>query len=115
MVESFEEATANETIDGPPKGTPLGRVGRINVVLRRQGRPLAIVGVGPGKLTHDELKALWEAATPINPALTNNRWPGEKYCAEIKYMPDKSYDALRQPTIQRLRTDKTEGDILSYE
>lgn len=125
LVVSFEEALANETEDGPPKGTPLGMVGRVNVLLRRRFETvvprqleeagwlrtpdthvwLRIVGVGPGKLSHDQRKALWD--------MYSNEDPHGMY-AEIKYMPDPSYDALRQPTIQRLRTDKQEGDILEY-
>lgn len=109
LVHSYEEAVSLE-------GEPLGRVGRVNVYLRRQGRDASVVGVGPGKLTHDEAKAIWQAAEPIYSGALGptKRRPRENICAEIKYMPDPSYDALRQPTIQRLRTDKTEGDILAY-
>lgn len=115
-VSHYEEAVAGETEDGPPKGTPLGMVGRVNVILRRQGRPDSVVGVGPGKLTHDERKALWQACQRIQDTESDAKIgvPREDVYAEIKYMPDPSYDALRQPTIQRLRTDKTEGDILVY-
>lgn len=113
-VKSYEEAISED-------GAPLGMVGRVNVSLIRQRGPLltkSTVGVGPGKLTHDERKRLWEEAIqPADPALVGNvhcRIPREHVLAEIKYMPDPSYDALRQPTIQRLRTDKTESDVLVY-
>lgn len=107
-------------------GEPLGMVGRVNVRLRRAfasnpnvGRKKtdpewsregdtdvwsAVVGVGPGKLNHEERTDLWAR-------YVTGGWDP---VAEIKYMPDESYMALRQPTMQRLRTDKTEGDILVY-
>lgn len=102
-IESFEEAVSED-------GTGLGMLGRVNVHLRRQGRPDSVVGVGPGKLTHAERVALWRDAVTDG----HRVFPKVTTLAEIKYMPDPSYDALRQPTIQRLRTDKTEGDILAY-
>lgn len=105
VVESYEEAVSEA-------GEPLGMVGRVNVRLRRQGRPDSVIGVGPGKLTHTERKAIWQDA--LGQREDGTRVPVDLVLAEIKYMPDPSYDALRQPTIQRLRTDKTEGDILAY-
>lgn len=107
-VESFEEAVSED-------GTGLGMVGRVNVRLRRKtaaGVAVTTVGVGPGKLTHAERQALWGACVSVDGH--GRGTPSKPYLAEIKYMPDPSYDALRQPTIQRLRTDKTEGDILAY-
>jgi len=112
-VLSYEEAIS-ET------GEPLGMVGRVNVLLRRQEPGQndvheSIVGVGPGKLDHAERRFLWDSAMPKMGLPSTKRLVGEMKCiAEIKYMPDPTYDALRQPTIQRLRTDKTEGDILEY-
>lgn len=113
-VVTFEEAVAGadaEANGGPPAGTPLGMVGRVNVHLRRRvaGEIVSkLVGVGPGKLTHQERIDLWQKYGAGHfPA-------GMKMYAEIKYMPDPSYDALRQPTVQRLRTDKEEGDVLEY-
>ncbi|AUZ94774.1 hypothetical protein HOR97_gp13 [Agrobacterium phage Atu_ph03] len=122
-VESFEEAISEA-------GEPLGMVGRVNVRLRRSWSSppppartkqdlewvsegtgssvyVAVVGVGPGKLTHDERTQLWDD-------FQSTWWGNQKLYAEIKFMPDPTYAALRQPTIQRLRTDKTEGDVLVY-
>lgn len=98
-------------------GDPLGMLGRVEVALRRRidGNVVSSeVGIGPGKLSHDERKAIWQAATPVLASGLGPRTPATKTFAEIKYMPDPSYDALRQPTVQRLRTDKEEGDILEY-
>lgn len=114
QVVGFEEAVSED-------GIKLGMVGRVNVKLRRRrtvfdgmaSRTIVaetIVGVGPGKTSHEERKILWEKYK--NDAA--NRAGDLPLYAEIKYMPDPSYDALRQPTLQRLRTDKTEGDILEY-
>lgn len=89
-VHSFEEAVSAD-------GAPLGMVGRINCYFR--GEP---IGVGPGKLTHDERRVLW------------SRWLNQRVShvdtliAEVKYKRDPSYNALRQPTFQRWRTDKDE-------
>ena len=98
-------------------GEPLGMLGRVEVeLLRRIDGEVSpsVVGVGPGKLSHDERKAVWRAATPILASGPGPRVLDHTTYAEIKYMPDPSYDALRQPTVQRFRTDKTEGDILEY-
>lgn len=108
-VVGYEEAVSEA-------GEPLGMVGRVNVRLRRRAASgavsEAVVGVGPGKLTHDERRAVWQAAAVD---LTRpERFAPFKIIAEIKYMPDPSYDALRQPTFQRWRPDKTEPDILEY-
>jgi len=113
LVAGFEEAISEA-------GEPLGMVGRVNVLLRRRepGKNdvhASVVGVGPGKLTHAERAALWQEYVAVFPNKPVCVSPMPKpYYAEIKYMPDQTYGALRQPTIQRLRTDKTEGDILEY-
>lgn len=113
-VVSFEEARSEA-------GEPLGMLGRVNVRLRRRyplgevgkGKQVAsgvfesVIGIGPGKLDHDERRGWWNDYNVGALSATS-------LIAEIKYMPDPSYDALRQPTIQRFRTDKTEGDILEY-
>jgi ATP-dependent DNA ligase len=104
-VDSYEEAVSEE-------GDPLGMVGRVNVRLRRQDRPDSVIGVGPGKLTHAERETLWRSCVVVDGH--GRATPPARIFAEIKYMPDPTYDALRQPTVQRLRTDKTEGDILEY-
>lgn len=124
-VVSFEEAISEA-------GEPLGMVGRVNVRLRRKWpsgtlpagwTPVEgvyctahyvgekVVGVGPGKLNHDERKSIWYSLQKHGGDMKSAFGP---LYAEIKYMPDESYEALRQPTVQRLRTDKTEGDILEY-
>lgn len=114
-VVSFEEAIS-EAGDG------LGMIGRVNVRLRRRlpdGTVReSIVGIGPGKLTHKEREDWWTGRlpgmTPSTCPIKNVRSAPDQLFAEIKYMPDAAYDALRQPTVQRFRTDKTEGDILEY-
>lgn len=114
-VVSFEEATSEA-------GEPLGMLGRVNVRLTRvwPSTPPAgwakcpetadtyfkVVGVGPGKLTHTERTAWWEDY--------KNGRDVTRLFVEIKYMPDPTYEALRQPTIQRFRLDKAEGDTLVY-
>lgn len=122
QVTSYEEAVSEN-------GTGLGMVGRVNVDLRRRfpngGVPdgwtltempdvwRTTVGIGPGRLSHAERKALWEGAWAVHGR--SSRVPAiGMTLAEIKYMPDPDYSALRQPTVQRLRHDKTEGDILEY-
>lgn len=93
------EATANETADGPPKGTPLGMVGRLEAEFTlADGTVRDDVGIGPGSLTHAERRALWLERDYI-------RSVGR--IAEIKYMRDDSYDLLRQPTFVRWRDDKS--------
>lgn len=121
-VIGFEEAQSEA-------GEPLGMVGRVNVRLSRvwlHGAPEGwqhvrgtadtyskIVGVGPGKLTHNERTLLWQTQFVVG--VDNVLRLGDKpVYAEIKYMPDPAYEALRQPTIQRLRTDKSESDVLNY-
>lgn len=84
-VQSFEEAMSKT-------GEPLGRVGRIN--LHYKG---IIIGAGPGSMKHDERKHVWD-----------NRDDYLGNVAEIKYMPDPSYDALREARFYRWRKDKDE-------
>lgn len=86
-------------------GTGKGRVGRLVAKLWRldadgTSQPRQI-GIGPGKLTHEEAKQLWED-------YKSRKWTNR--IAEIKYMRDDSYDSLRQPTFQRWRDDKDEPD-----
>jgi ATP-dependent DNA ligase len=104
----FEEAVSQS-------GEPLGMVGRLNAELNRM-QPIAsnqkgeigrarcvttVVGVGPGALTHDQRKALWKLQKM-------GKW--KPTIAEVKYMTDESYAALRQPTFVRFRTDKAVPD-----
>jgi ATP-dependent DNA ligase len=107
LVVGFEEAISAET------GLGLGMVGRVNAEFNktlllnntRTGEQLAlaqeVIGIGPGALTHTERKELWRM------------WKKGQYApriAEIKYMRDDSYDALRQPTFKCWRDDKKEPD-----
>jgi len=79
----FEEAHSKD-------GVPLGMVGRIGILYKGEE-----IGCGPGKLTHTERKEIW--VHPENYI---------KKIAEVEYMRDDSYTALRQPTFQRWRDDK---------
>lgn len=89
-VVGFEEAVSGKT------GEPLGMVGRINCEYRGE-----TIGVGPGKLSHTERKKVWYSYMD-NPGLPDYG------IAEVKYKRDESYTALRQPTFQQWRDDKTE-------
>jgi len=87
-IVGFEEATSEA-------GVPLGMVGR--VLASYKGKT---IGIGPGKLTHDERKELW-----------SDRHMAMPHCiATIKYKRDPSYTALRQPTFQHFRPDKNTPD-----
>lgn len=79
-------------------GVGLGRVGRV-VVAYKDLTP----GVGPGKMTHAEAAAEWDAYVAAG-----DKW--QPKMAEIQYMKDDSYNALRQPTFQRWRPDKNTPD-----
>lgn len=59
------------------------------------------IGIGPGKLTHNERKALWtlHKLKRFKPRM-----------AEVQYVPDDTYAMLREPTFQRWRDDKHEPD-----
>ncbi len=91
------EATANETADGPPKGTPLGMVGRLEAEFTGPDGNTSCIGIGPGSLTHAQRRALWLERDYIHSV---------GRIAEIKYMRDDTYTALRQPTFVRWRDDK---------
>lgn len=83
-VVGFEEA-----IDAKTKA-PLNMVGRI--VCKYKGRE---IGVGPGCLTHPERREIWA-----------NQSAYLRCTAEIAYMPDDSYEALREPRFLHWRPDK---------
>ena len=93
-VVSVEEAFSK---DGEPKGM----IGRINVHYpHTDGKKQKLtVGVGPGRLTHDQRTRIWN---------NQNAFIGK--IIEIEYKIDPSYAALRQPTYQLLRRDKDTGD-----
>lgn len=125
-VVGFEEAVSEA-------GAPLGMVGRVNILLRRKSLPAgtaeasdldwewdvrakcwqAVVGVGPGKLSHADRKFLWTGQGESIVLHVPFTELAEVY-ADIKHMPDPSYEALRQPTFQCFRPDKKEGDIIEY-
>lgn len=72
------------------------------------------IGVGPGKMKHDERTKIFEELTAEKmvglPGKPNQVWWRfvAPRLAEIKHKRDPSYDALRQPTFQHWRDDKTE-------
>lgn len=82
-IHGFEEAVSKE-------GDPLGMVGRIEVLYKGN-----VIGVGPGKLKHAERVELWE-----------NQKDYIDKTIEVAYMPDPSYDALREARFHRFRPDK---------
>lgn len=96
-IVGFEEAMSKDK-------EPLGMVGRI--IAEYQGGQ---IGVGPGKLSHADRRELWEEWThwqgAIKSGYKDTPWGR---IAEIKYKRDPSYTALRQPTFQHWRDDKTE-------
>lgn len=102
-VVRFEEATANRTMtflgEEFEKGQGLRAVGRIVALYKGEE-----IGVGPGTLTHVERRDLWERYVKSGQPQMN----GKGLLAEIEYMLDNSYSALRQPIFKRWRTDKTE-------
>jgi len=94
-VIGFEEAVNGKS------GHGIGMVGRINCEFTRlhNGTPrMAHIGVGPGTLTHVERSLIWKRQKNY-----------EGRIAEVKYMRDDTYEALRQPTFFRWRDDKTKG------
>jgi hypothetical protein len=83
-------------------------VGRVNLQINRLDPATGRLSVtadacGPGKLLHGERRALWAMQKM-------GRYVPK--IAEIKFMPDDSYDKLRQGTFQRWRTDKETADVL---
>jgi ATP-dependent DNA ligase len=103
-VVGFEEAISEN-------GTPLKMVGRINAEFTRyvptgfKGFDRAhteVIGIGPGALNHSQRKELWALYKSGN---------YKPRIAEIRYMRDNSYDALRQPTFKQWRDDKELADV----
>jgi len=88
-----EEATAAD-------GTPKGMVGRL--VASYKGTE---IGIGPGRMTHAERIELWQG---FMVACLTQAYPN--WIAQIKHKGDDSYDALRQPTFQHWRDDKSTAD-----
>lgn len=95
-VVGFEEA-----IDKNDK--PKGMVGRINVRYHtgassdgnNEYTDYITIGAGPGKMSHKMRTEVW-----------NNQKKYIGKIAEIAYMPDDSYEALREPRFYRWRDDK---------
>lgn len=92
-IVGFEEAVAE---DGKLKGM----VGR--VIALYKGKE---IGVGPGKLTHNERTALWNEYCAFH-----NSFRKAGRIATIQYKEDPSYEALREPTFQYWRYDKDTPD-----
>lgn len=99
FIVGVEEATSEA-------GVPLGMAGRL--IASYKGTE---IGIGPGKLSHDERRELWaewkQWQGAIKSGYKDTKW---KRMAAIKYKRDDSYDALRQPTFQVWRDDKDEAD-----
>lgn len=88
-VHSYEEAIDGKTGEGK------GMVGRINMWYGD-----TLIGVGPGKMKHAERKSEW--------AVHGHLPHAQERIAEVEYKYDPSYDALREPTFQHWRPEKTE-------
>jgi ATP-dependent DNA ligase len=103
-------------------GNPKGMAGRL--VASYNGTE---IGIGPGRLTHAERVELWEhyqreashccCGSPVDhypdghsPVSAADYYGFPNRIAQIKYKEDDSYDALRQPTFQHWRDDKSEPD-----
>ena len=82
-IHSIEEAVDKE-------GKPKGMLGRLNVLYKG-----TVIGCGPGKLVHGERYEMF---------VNQEDYIGKT--VEVAYMPDASYDALREPRVLRLRPDK---------
>lgn len=93
----FEEAVSGKD------GSGLGMVGRVVCELLEPGGKRSEIGVGPGKLTHKERTELWLA--------NQDSFFATVRIAQVEYMLDATYDALRQPTFQCWRPDKLEPEI----
>jgi len=95
-IAGFEEARSKD-------GEPLGMVGRIHVwypagvdvVGDNHYADHKAIGVGPGKLTHAQRKEIFA---------NQKEYLGK--IIEIAYMPDDSYEALREARFHRFRPDK---------
>ena len=93
-IVGFEEAVCGKT------GAGKGMVGR--VIAEYKG---ADIGVGPGKLTHKERTDLWNLYNVCNKVRFD-------LIATVEYKRSPDYTALREPTFQHWRLEKTEP---SYE
>ena len=75
-------------------------VGRINVLYKGE-----VIGAGPGKMKHIERKAIWDLYSGGLPLVDV---AGDMLIAEVAFMRDPSYKALREARFSRWRTDKNE-------
>jgi DNA ligase 1 len=91
-IVGFEEAVSKDD-------KPLGMVGKVIARYKKQN-----IGVGPGRLSHEDRKTIWA---------NQNAYVG--LIAEIQYMKDDSYTALRQPTFQQWRLDKSNSQKSSLQ
>lgn len=87
MVVEVVEAKAKD-------GTPKGMVGSFMCKYHDID-----IKVGAGKATHNERKKWWQRPELILGTII-----------QVQYKPDDSYSKLRQPTFQRVRTDKDTPD-----
>ncbi len=85
------------------KGKNAGAIGRV-IAMYKGVR----IGIGPGKMSYEDRADLWREFRNF-PASWWTRC-GRSQIATIKYKKDDSYDALRQPTFQHWRHDKTDPD-----
>lgn len=87
------------------KGKFAGGVGKL--IASYKGKE---IGVGPGKQTTAERNELWQEWVQWQVAILSGYRAPWKRMAKIKHKPDEGYEALRQPTFQCWRDDKTEAD-----
>ena len=107
-VVGFSEAVSKD-------GKPLGRVGRVKCMYKG-----GVIGVGAGKMTHAEATKLWARwvehclvlGWSVHAEEQYFLFDGKPSICEVRYKRDPSYTALREPTFQHWRPEKTEE---SYE
>lgn len=97
LIVGCEEAVDGKTGEGK------GMAGRLIASYKGEH-----IGIGPGKLSHKAREELFKVHW-------TSPYGGTKpyslpRMAQIKYKVDDSYDALRQPTFQHWRDDKSEPD-----
>lgn len=96
-IVGFEEAVNQ-------RDEPMGMVGRMIAeysTVNKDGKlEVTHIGIGPGRTTILQRKQLWTSRGTFKPRI-----------AEIKFKPDETYTALREPTFQRWRDDKKEPNI----
>lgn len=98
LIFDLVEAVSGDT------GRGLAMVGGMKAefnVLHNGVQGITQIGIGPGKLTHQQRKDLWTLykMKRFKPRI-----------AEVQYVSDDTYAMLREPTFQRWRDDKHEPD-----